>query len=205
MKEWHAKNEAGVFKAPASLIVFYFFFISLDLFTTWLVTPDLEYESNWIIKLFNLKWSLIIPLALSFAVGLSILFVVCSLKINRLIRDEIFFSQYKYRAFLRSLFSREIFPGLIVIIAFYSHFSISIIASVINFFNYIFLNHRDIFLYNISIVLVKLQTFFYPNFHYYLNTLIIVILIFSIYNKYKHFYNKLNMKKKDLIMCDPSI
>lgn len=185
MKVCQIRKEAGVFKAPASLIIFYFFFVLLDLYTTWITTPDLKYESNWIINYFKLNWLLIILLALLFALGIGILFVVSSWKLNQILSDENFILQYKFNSYLQSLLLKKIFLSILVIIVFYSHFFISIVASITNFLNYIYLNHSESFLYKFALVLVHLQTFFSPYFHLYLNILIVVFVVFGILNKYK--------------------
>lgn len=46
---------------PVWLLAVYPILVSLDLFTTYLATPDLFYEHNAIIKSLNLTWRLIIP------------------------------------------------------------------------------------------------------------------------------------------------
>jgi hypothetical protein len=52
-------SKAGVNKTPALLII-YFLLIALDLYTTWLASPDLRLEGNIFIRYLSLKWPHII-------------------------------------------------------------------------------------------------------------------------------------------------
>jgi len=41
---------------PAYILISYFLLISLDLFSTYLASPDLTYEGNIFIRFFNMGW-----------------------------------------------------------------------------------------------------------------------------------------------------
>jgi hypothetical protein len=50
----------GLKTAPWIFIALYIVFNLLDFYTTWLGTPDLKHEGNWIIRKFHLGWDFII-------------------------------------------------------------------------------------------------------------------------------------------------
>lgn len=48
--------KAGANLAPAYLVILYFFFFILDIVTTYLATPDLKYEGNWLVRYLSFNW-----------------------------------------------------------------------------------------------------------------------------------------------------
>lgn len=58
---------------PTNLIIIYPLFVAMDIYLTYLGTPDLKYESNLIIKAFNLDWFEIILLSFLFVTILILL------------------------------------------------------------------------------------------------------------------------------------
>ena len=62
---------------PLRIVAFYIVFVALDLITTYLATPNLQFESNSVIKHFNLGWISIVMLAVV-GVSLMCLMLLCA-------------------------------------------------------------------------------------------------------------------------------
>jgi hypothetical protein len=169
-------NKAGAFFAPAILVLIYFLFVSSDIFTTYLVTPNLKFESNLIIKMFKLSWVEIIIFAFIFTTVNSILFLTSQsifykfLTTNKFNKGEKFFSKKNRKICIFYFFQS----------CFYSHLFISVFVSINNFINYIFLYKENSFLYKFSFSFVKIESFFHPHFYIYTQVLLIIIgLVFT--------------------------
>lgn len=158
-------------------VLIYNILVALDLYTTWLATPDLKYESNIIIRLFKPGWFWIITLAAFFTLLVSILFVIISNKLEYLIRNREKLKINKDVSLRALIFNREILPVFLITAIFYSHLFISAVVVVINYLNYIFLFRPESPLYEPGVVIVKLQTFFYPHLPIIYQTLIILSVL----------------------------
>jgi len=75
MKSFLIKIRAGLFLTPA-LIIIYFILGSLDLITTYLASPDLKHENNWVYKTFNLNWPLLIAYTFCLYILMSVLLLI---------------------------------------------------------------------------------------------------------------------------------
>jgi len=119
MKRLIAIIKAGAKEAPAYLIVLYLIFFVLDSYTTYLASPDLKYEGNWIVRKYNLGWEGIIikDLIIFTTVTTSVIVTLNFLPGYLRVHD---FSSYKKLIFH---FFRDIklFLSLIVLGIFYSH------------------------------------------------------------------------------------
>jgi len=142
--------KVGASYAPTLIIILYFLFIGLDIFSTFLVTPDLTFEANWFIKVLNLRWWQIILLATIIAISFCSLFLYSTGRI--LINMDEKQNSSKPPTFI----SKILYYFLIIL--FISHFFGSIIVTINNFLNYIYLNHPNSFLFPISLSLVNFET-----------------------------------------------
>jgi hypothetical protein len=110
---------------PVFLIGLYVLLVGLDLYTTYLATPNLQLEANYIIKLLNLNWPSIIIGAICFVAALSIAFVISTEKIRLLEKGN-------FESFQNKI-------AWIIIGVFFSHLLYSGIVSVNNFLSYFYL------------------------------------------------------------------
>ena len=81
--------KAGAKIAPAFVIPTYYFLVFLDIYSTFLVTPDLKFEANWIIRLFNLNWAQIVLFASIGCIALSMWFLYSMHCIYSLFKDRV--------------------------------------------------------------------------------------------------------------------
>jgi hypothetical protein len=96
---------------------------------TYLGTPDLKYESNWIINTFSMGW---LEIMCSTAVGIAFIIIL-------VIKAEIFLIEHKSKkSFHKFLFC-------LVIIFFYTHFIYSIYVVINNCLSIIYLHAEDDF------------------------------------------------------------
>ncbi len=181
-------------KKQIILVIIYFFLITLDLFTTWLASPDLKYESNLIVKEFKLKWPHIIILASVFAVGLSLLFIVFSRKLAKKMNNFVYPFDFRHDTFLRFIISKEILPTFIVTSAFYSHIFISSCTVVNNYLNHIYLNKQGSPLINIATDYVKMETFFYPYLFLFIDIITILLVVLYLARRYYKLFQIYNLK-----------
>lgn len=135
MNKLRVRVKAGAYYAPALLILFYFLLVSLDLYTTFLASPDLKYEGNIIIKLLNLRWSKIIffTFIIILLISVGYLYSVYFLKIN--------FKKHQKNIKKLSFFfkNKKIVLSVIMMSIFYSHFTYTIFLIINNYLSYIYL------------------------------------------------------------------
>jgi len=131
MRKFLKNLKAGAKQAPAFLIVIYFLVITLDLYTTYLASPDLKIEDNFIIKKLNLNWPEIIFMAGLFAIILSICLLLAFYYLNR------YYSNHNYKK--NKQIELKIVLCIIILTTFYSHLSYSFFIVVNNYFTYIYL------------------------------------------------------------------
>lgn len=150
-------SKAGVKFSPAFLIFFYYLIVGLDIYTTYLATPDLNYEANIVIRFFSLNWSQIIILALIGTTFLSLFyFFSFSYLINHYQKSK-----------LINVKKTRIFLGVFFIGCFYSHFFTSIFVVINNYLNYLYLYRPNSALQNLATSYVKLESTFFPLYYLY--------------------------------------
>jgi len=131
MRKFINNLKAGAKQAPAFLIAIYFLLIILDLYTTYLASPDLKLEDNFIIKELNLNWPEIIFLAGLFTIILVICFLWALYYLNK------FYIDYNYKK--NKHIEWKIVLCIIILTTFYSHLLYSFFIVVNNYLSYVFL------------------------------------------------------------------
>ncbi|MBN2769759.1 MAG: hypothetical protein JXR90_03585, partial [Spirochaetes bacterium] len=112
------KLKAGANTAPAFVILLYFLFVALDLFTTYLASPDLKFEGNILINYFNLNWDQIILLAAFFTILLASLFTLASKYAHKFFRGSSINNKFSYAVIIRN---KKILLSYFAFSCFYSH------------------------------------------------------------------------------------
>jgi hypothetical protein len=128
--------KAGADAAPALLILLYLIFVALDLFTTYLASPDLEFEGNIFINYFKLNWNQIIFLAAFLTIFLACLFIYASKYVHSFFRINSINKKFSDAAIIRN---KKIILSYFAFSCFYSHFFCSIFLSINNYLSYIYL------------------------------------------------------------------
>lgn len=163
--------------SPYLLVIVYPLLVALDIFTTYIGTPDLVFEDNWLIRVFDLGWISIIVGA-----GLFVITIIGLL---------IWFNSRLNITFEQPLSSASRWGLALLMGVFFGHLIISLFVVINNFLAYFFLfGGEDCFLHPIA----KMYVLYYqdiPDFHISIN-LILFVIGFSIgYFKYGKLKNKI--------------
>jgi len=157
LKIFH-KIKSGSRLIPAFLIYLYLLFGLLDLLTTWLASPDLKYEGNWIIRTFNLGWKFIfLNSFVSYSFVILALFLSLDY-VNRFFLKSV--QQPTLKLIRKPLRNFKFLTGLFFIGIFFSH--LLNVGHIIfnNYLGYIYLNVPDSWLRNISEFYIERQKYF---------------------------------------------
>lgn len=171
----YIKLKADVIKTSAFLIIIYYFFVASDLYTTWIVTPDFRYETNWFIHYFNINWKWLIILVSIATITISCTYLLSILKISSYINSR---NYDKNKISLADIIKKNKISFFVISI-FYSHFFISIFVTINNLLNYILLHKRNSVLFGTAVLYGKFENIFYP--YYSLVSQFFVALIGLIY------------------------
>lgn len=110
--------KAGAKVAPAFLIVLYYLLFLLDLFTSYLATPDMRYEGNLIVRFFHFNWSqfflfyLLVVLIVTVALLVALSHIHLNFQKSPNFRKKLIFELFH---------NKKLFICLIVLGIFYSH------------------------------------------------------------------------------------
>jgi hypothetical protein len=159
--------KAGARVAPALLIIIYYLFVALDMYTTYLASPDLKYEGNWIVRHFDLNWGQIIFFAISGALLLSSIFLIALNYIH------IYFEEHNLNSghsILYEIFNKiKLILSFLLIGYFYKHLFYSIFVTINNYLSYIYLYRLENSLSKISTWYINKEImyihFFFPIAH----------------------------------------
>ena len=180
--------KAGASAAPAFLIILYYLFVALDLFTTYLVTPDLKLEVNWFVRFFNLNWSHIIIIGSLNALLTSSLFIISLSFINSYYQEN---SVKCNLSFIVEVFHKKrLLISVIIFSCFYSHFFASVFVTINNYLNYLYLYRIENVLTRISTCYINIEMVGHPFFFIYIKTFLIIAAIFFSAYKVKKIRNK---------------
>lgn len=175
--------KAGDSESPAFIIILYYLFFTLDLVTTYLASPDLKYEGNWIFNYVNFNF-------IQFFIFY--LIVVLLVTLGYLIALNYFHNYFKVIginkriSFSSIFFNIKILLSFIMLGCFYSHL-INLGHIIIN--NYLGL----IYIYGIENILSKTSTWYVskqPFFHLYIQTIPILIGYIIAYFRIRRIRNK---------------
>jgi len=160
--------KAGAWVAPAFSIVLYYLFTILDIFTTYLVTPDLKLETNWIILYFGFNWSQFIIFYSCIVLLTSSFFLIALNILYKFYQENV----HNNRAFIIEAFHNiRLFISFILLGCFYSHFINLFLVTINNYLCYISF-------FRIKNALSNLSSFYVYNqsiFHNYIQIMPIII------------------------------
>jgi hypothetical protein len=133
--------KSGSRLVPISLILVYFLFVSTDLFTTYLASPDLKYEGNWIVRYFNLGWTQILILVpVNSLLEIVLLYVGISY-------THSYYQQNRTSSgsgFFRRIFkNKKLVFSLFVVGYFYNHLFFSIYITLSNYLSHLYINNIE--------------------------------------------------------------
>jgi len=174
--------KAGALLVSASLILVYLFFVGTDLYTTYLASPDLKYEWNWIVRYFHLSWTEILILV----------------PVNSLLEILILFLGLSYThsyyqkgrpdsgpGFFRRIFkNKRLVISLFAVGYFYNHLFFSIYITISNYLSHLYINKIESVLSGISDYYISIEIMcgklFFPAVHLFIITTTIFYIIFMV-------------------------
>jgi hypothetical protein len=191
MKIFH-NLKAGAKYAPALLIITYYFLIFLDLLTTYLASPNLMLEGNWVIRYFKLGWVDIIILSIVSATIITFGLLLSLNYINSFYEQKSdFINNYHSEIFA----DRRLVMSLVVLVCFYSHFTYSIFLVINNYLSYLYLHRIDNSLSRLANTYIS--NYILGHFHFYEWILALFVLFGSYISfnrikqiKQRHFLNR---------------
>jgi len=143
--------KAGARVAPALLIILYYLFIILDIYTTYLATPDLKYESNWMVRCFNLNWSQIIIKDSFIVIFMTLVLLIALNYMHGYFQDS---NIKNNKTFIVMVFqNKKLLISYIILGTFYSHLMYTVFVTINNYLGYIYL-------YRIGNALSAISTFY---------------------------------------------
>jgi len=157
---------------PVYILVLYPLLIGLDIFATYLATPDLKLEANPIIRYFGWGWIDLI----SYSFIIVVIIIISTILANKYI------VKYLYSKKLLIASNKLVFLlSCAFIIFFYSHFIGSCLASISNYFAYLYLfSKSDNLFYSIAVCFVdfykKYSVAAFLTAHYSISTLTAILI-----------------------------
>jgi len=173
LMEYINKHKAGGRSTPALIIIVYFLFVGLDIYTTFLASPDLKFEGNWIISYYKLSINQIIIYAALFTFLLSSLFYISLNNIHDFIKENV----KKVTSLSRLIVyqNKKMFLSFFVLGCFYSHLFCSIFLTVNNYLSYIYLFGIENGLSRIALLYLTFETKCKPFFFIFAYSLFVVV------------------------------
>ncbi len=174
--------KAGSRLVPVSLILVYLLFVSLDMYTTYLASPDLKYEGNWIVRYFHLGWTEILILV-PFNSLMEIVLLYLGLNYTH--------SYYQKNrtdsgpGFFRRIFkNKRLVISLFVVGYFYNHLFFSIYITISNYLSHLYINKIESVFSGISDYYISIEIMwgklFFPAVHLVIITITIFYIIFIV-------------------------
>jgi hypothetical protein len=180
--------KAGARVAPALIIALYILFVVLDLYTTYMASPDLKKEGNIIIQYFKLNWNQIFISVAVITIILISSFIIATNFINNYFRVNII----KVNTLLTEIIflNKKMLISFFILGIFYSHLFCSIFLTINNYFSYIYLFDVKSSLREISILYLTIETKYNPYFFYYAYSFFILLAFLFVWDKIKRIRNK---------------
>jgi len=155
--------------------IFYVIGVLLDLLTTFLASPHLKYEDNFLVKDLSFSWNTLV------LAGLTGIIINVSLYTNGIS----YFASKTKRTLLKSI----VFS--VGITAFYYHLIYSYTIAVNNYLSYIYLNDKPHILLKISKLFIENRTY---DFYIYLKIIVFVIALSLYFKKLNKINKKINQQ-----------
>jgi len=158
MKNLVSKIKAGAKIAPALIIYIYLLLGSLDLITTYLASPDLKHEGNWVVRKFNLNWPFLITY-LS-VIYLTVIFMLL-LSLDYLNRYYFNHKSVSFKTIITKPFKNyKLILSIIILGLFYSHFINVCHVILNNCLSLIYFKGEEGILKDISVYYINRQKYF---------------------------------------------
>jgi hypothetical protein len=172
--------KADAISASAFSIFIYILFVASDIYTTYLATPDLKYEGNWVIRHFNLGWHQIILKDSITVIIVSIGLVFALHYLDSYYRQK---ERISGRRLLSKILKTKKYTGSFIVMSFfYFHLTFSVFLAVNNYLHYIFLYGTDSPLYKLASMYINHIIIKYPYiFFWYRGFFIIAGILFTLY------------------------
>jgi hypothetical protein len=173
MRLYH-KIKAGVQLAPAYLIFFYYLVAILDMYSTFLVTPDFKHEVNWFVLYLDLNWLENIILYSTIVVVNSLCFAY---SINYIYSISKKFGKHESKSGFHYPIYKDIkaIISYIFIGCFYSHLITISLFIINNILNYFYVAHANTYFKVIGNWYVLSITSKYPKYLIYFQVVTILI------------------------------
>jgi len=173
---------AGARLVPISLILVYLFLVSMDLYTTYLASPDLKYEWNWIVRYFNMGWTQILILVpVNSLIEIVLLYLGLSYthsyyQKNKTVSDS--------GLLLRIFKNRKLVISLFVVGYFYNHLFYSIFLIINNYLSHLYINKIGNIFSVLSDSYISLEVqcgkYFFPMTHIISITITTIFMIYMV-------------------------
>ncbi len=176
----HLKSGARL--VPVSLILVYLLFVSTDLLTTYLASPDLKYEWNLIVRYFNLGWTQILILVpINSFLEIVLLYVGISYTHSYYQNN----TTTSGSGFLRRIFkNRKLVFSLFLVGYFYNHLFFSIYITISNYLSHLYINNIENIFSGISDYYIGIEIMcgklFFPVIHVFIVTGTIIYMIYLV-------------------------
>jgi hypothetical protein len=155
--------KAGAKNAPAFILILYILFVSLDIYTTYLASPDLTKERNLIIRYFKLNWSQIIFSVSIISLVLTSLYIIATDYLHNFFRNN---NSKDFHITITLFHNKKMILSFIIFNCFYAHLSCSIFLTINNYLSYIYLIEVKNIFSDIAIAYLtfgaKLRPFYFP-------------------------------------------
>jgi NADH:ubiquinone oxidoreductase subunit 6 (subunit J) len=171
--------KTGMSLIPAYLIIFYLLFITTDIITTYMASPDLKYEFNRVVRYFNLNFTGIIILAIINATWI----IICLFTGRGYVESYSDEQNEEGKSLLYKLIHNwRLLLAFIVITIFYAHLFNSFYVTINNYLSHIYLNRPDSTLKETADKYILFTNYFEP-FYVRLTQMVTTILgaIFTLY------------------------
>ena len=139
-----------------SLIVFYIFLVALDIYTTYLVTPNLMLEANPVIVHFDLNWLQIILLAAVFTGLMSISYVYAIEYVHKHFHS--IFSGDSRSSMSQTIRNKKMLISFFIMGSFFTHLTCSVFVVINNYFGYLFLFGIRNFLHSTAVTYITVKS-----------------------------------------------
>jgi hypothetical protein len=159
--------KAGAKVAPALSLVLYYLFILMDIYTTFIATPDLKYEGNWLVRKFNLGWNHIL---------IKDFLILIIMTMSLFIASDFFHRYFHHgtsgKRNLKLFQSKKFLLSFIGFGAFYSHLIYTFFVIINNYLGFIYINNIENIFSNISTFYIIKTMLENPHFQFYIQLLV---------------------------------
>lgn len=191
--------KAGVHVAPALPIIIYFLFVGLDMATTYLASPDLKYEYNWIVRHFGLNWVQIILYGSCHALLTVFLFLLALNYIHSFYKEGTIIVRNRIAVYL--VHNRLLSISLVLVGYFYNNLFYSVYVTLNNYLSHLYINKEENLFSRISDSYINFEImcgkYFFP-ITYVISISVAVIYTIFLVRKIERKYLRVSMTKESV-------